>query len=117
MPNYAFIDSNNVVKELLWFDEPQDDLTPFIEVQKQILGEEELSAVEVKDHHHFYSAGNVWVANDNEFRPAQPYPSWIWDPNKFLWRPPVIHPDVFPGLENEDNKYQWNEENQSWDPK
>lgn len=113
MPNYAFIDKNNVVKELNWFESKPDNIDEWVEIQKQILGEEELTAIEVKDHHQYYSIGNVW--NGYEFRPPQPYPSWIWDPNKFLWRPPVIHPNVIPLAVITEEQYEWNEENQSWD--
>jgi hypothetical protein len=116
MPNYAFTNKENIVREVLWFDESQEDLTHFIEVQKQLLDEDELTAIEVKDGHKSYSTGNVW--NGEEFRPAQPYPSWLWDPNKYLWRPPVIHPNIWRELDGaNDDTYVWNEENQSWDLK
>ena len=38
-------------------------------------------------------------------RPAQPYPSWTWDGER--WNPPVPYPD-------DDKFYQWDEETQTW---
>ena len=38
-------------------------------------------------------------------RPAQPYPSWTWDGEK--WNPPVPYPD-------DGEVYIWDEENQQW---
>lgn len=38
-------------------------------------------------------------------RPAQPYPSWIW--NGKIWESPVEYP-------NDGHFYEWNEENQEW---
>ena len=38
-------------------------------------------------------------------RPAQPYPSWTWDGEK--WNPPVPYPD-------DDKFYTWDEDTQSW---
>ena len=42
------------------------------------------------------------------FYPPQPYSSWILNTNTYLWEPPVPMPD-------NDNRYYWNEETQTWD--
>lgn len=42
------------------------------------------------------------------FIPPQPYSSWTLNEETCLWEPPVQYPD-------DDNRYEWNEENQSWD--
>lgn len=38
-------------------------------------------------------------------KPIQPYPSWLWDGEK--WYPPVPYP-------NDDNDYIWDEDIQNW---
>ena len=38
-------------------------------------------------------------------RPAQPYPSWTWDGEK--WNAPIAYPD-------DDKFYTWDEDSQSW---
>ena len=43
---------------------------------------------------------------DGYFYPAQPYPSWTRDNG--TWQPPTPMP-------TDDQKYLWNEENQTWD--
>jgi hypothetical protein len=48
-------------------------------------------------------AGWTWD-DDHGFRPAQPYPSWVWADG---WEPPVPYPD-FDAV--------WNEESASWIP-
>jgi hypothetical protein len=47
-------------------------------------------------------AGWTWD-DDHGFRPAQPYPSWIWD--GITWQPPVPAPDGF---------YYWDEAQLMW---
>jgi len=42
------------------------------------------------------------------FIPPKPFNSWVLDENTCLWEAPVAKP-------NDENKYKWNEENQSWD--
>jgi hypothetical protein len=40
-------------------------------------------------------------------KPAQPYPSWVWEDG--YWQPPVPYPD-------DDAPYVWDEETQDWIP-
>ena len=43
----------------------------------------------------------------NTPRPEQPYPSWVWDGEK--WNPPVPRPD-------DSQEYTWDEDAQQWEP-
>lgn len=45
----------------------------------------------------------------NEFYARQPYPSWIWDAETFVWSSPVPYPEGA-----EDWEYQWDEETVNW---
>jgi hypothetical protein len=53
-------------------------------------------------------AGIGYTYNETEdiFVTPQPYPSWIRKGS--YWNPPIEYP-------NDNKKYLWNEENQSWD--
>jgi hypothetical protein len=42
------------------------------------------------------------------FIPKKPFNSWILNETTCLWEAPVAYPD-------DDNKYTWNETNQTWD--
>lgn len=44
---------------------------------------------------------------NNIFRPAKPYPSWIWSEENLWWQSPVI-------LEDDQKDYYWDEDNNSW---
>jgi len=45
----------------------------------------------------------------DEFYARQPYPSWTWDAETFVWSSPVPYPE---GAENWE--YRWDEETTSW---
>jgi hypothetical protein len=116
MTTYVFIDENNIVREMLYFEQDPDDLTPFLETQCMIFNDPNMQAVEIQPQHKIYGVGLIY--NGTEFKPPKPYPSWIWDEEKLTWRPPVLHPDVWPymtGNSSSAGKYIWNEENRSWD--
>ena len=42
------------------------------------------------------------------FIPPKPYNSWILNEDTCQWQSPIPYP-------NDENRYKWNEENQSWD--
>ena len=76
MPNYVFIDANNLGREMLYFEQDPDDLTPFIESQCMIFNEPTMQAIKIQPQHKTYGIGLIY--DGTEFRPPQPYPSWIW---------------------------------------
>jgi len=54
------------------------------------------------------SKGYTYDEDRDAFIPPKPYNSWILDENTCLWKAPIPYP-------NDENKYKWNEQNQSWD--
>ena len=44
------------------------------------------------------------------FYSPKPYSSWTLNTETYLWEAPVAYPDA-----DSDERYEWNEENQSWD--
>jgi len=114
MPNYAIIDSNNTVRNMIYFETEPDDMTPFVDFHSTELAESNLTHVKIESHHKTCAIGHKY--NGYEFRPPQPYPSWKWDSDKLIWRPPVIHPDVWPSTVDDSDYagYTWDEENKKW---
>lgn len=55
---------------------------------------------------------SVYLEELNEFVKAKPFPSWVFDEDKFDWVAPVAHPDPDPFVAH---LYDWNEETQAWD--
>jgi hypothetical protein len=51
--------------------------------------------------------GYTYDRQRDAFIPPKPYASWILDEDTCLWNAPVPYP-------NDDKRYNWNEETQSW---
>ena len=58
----------------------------------------------------YASIGGTYDSTRDAFYAPQPYPSWILNEDSCLWEPPVAYPDA-----DSDERYEWNEENQTWD--
>jgi hypothetical protein len=56
----------------------------------------------------YASIGGVYDSTRDAFISPKPYPSWVLNEDSCLWEPPVAYPDS-------DERYRWNEENQTWD--
>jgi hypothetical protein len=52
--------------------------------------------------------GYTYDEDRDAFIPPKPYPSWILNETTCLWEAPVVYP-------TDGQRYQWNEENQTWD--
>lgn len=55
----------------------------------------------------FAAIGDTYVASTGNFKPAQPFASWKWNANDWIWTPPKAKPDA-------DNVYIWDEETLDW---
>ena len=58
----------------------------------------------------YASVGGIYDSTRDAFIPPKPYPSWILNEDSCLWESPVPYPDA-----DSDERYRWNEENQTWD--
>jgi len=56
----------------------------------------------------YAGVGFIFDDVNDVFYPSQPYPSWNLNQSSWTWEAPIPYP-------NDDNYYEWNEENQSWD--
>jgi hypothetical protein len=110
---YAFLDTNNVVQSVIFFEEKPDDITPFLDAQKASLGIDDLTPLEITDAIKYCGVGHV-LDDETTFKPQQPYPSWLWDETKRLWMAPKIHPELLYG--NNGAFWTWDEENLEWVP-
>ena len=54
------------------------------------------------------SIGYTYDENRDAFIPKKPYNSWILNEDTCLWESPIPYPQ-------DNNRYNWNEQNQSWD--
>ena len=52
--------------------------------------------------------GYTYDETRDAFIPTKPYPSWVLNETTCLWDAPVAMPD-------DDKRYNWNEDTQSWD--
>jgi len=56
----------------------------------------------------YAGVGYKYDQTRDAFIPPKPYNSWILNETTCLWEAPVALPDT-------ENRYRWNEENQTWD--
>jgi len=120
MAHYAFLDSNNVVTEVIvGVDETEtiDGLTPVqwytnfrgqtcIQTSYNTIGGKNTRGA-VPLNMNYAGIGYNFDFNKPGFYSPQPYPSWILNQNTFLWEPPVAYP-------TDGNRYTWDESSKSW---
>jgi hypothetical protein len=53
----------------------------------------------------FAGIGDIYDAEEDVFKPAKPFDSWVWDADQWNWLPPVARPGI---------PYEWDEANQEW---
>jgi hypothetical protein len=56
----------------------------------------------------FAGIGYTYDEDRDAFIPKKPFNSWILNEQTCLWESPIPYPQ-------DNNKYSWNEQNQSWD--
>jgi hypothetical protein len=52
--------------------------------------------------------GYTYDEDRDAFIPPKPFKSWVLNESTCLWESPIAYPQ-------DNNKYKWNEQNQSWD--
>ena len=105
MSHWAEIDENNIVLRVLVGDNNSpDEGESFVN---------DLGGTWIKTSYNnnirgtFAGIGYSYDETEDIFIAPQPYPSWIREGS--FWNPPIPFP------EDTENRYSWNEENQSWD--
>jgi hypothetical protein len=64
---------------------------------------------------HFASVGYTYDQTRDAFIPPKPFNSWILNEDTCLWEAPVAKPTLTQEQIDNDNYYNWNEQNQTWD--
>ncbi len=59
--------------------------------------------------------GDTYDALRDAFISPKPYSSWTLNETTCRWDPPVAKPDLTQTQINNRNRYNWNEDNQTWD--
>lgn len=108
--NYAFIDKDNIVVSLIFFEEEPENINVFLEAQEIVTGVSPLTPFKVTDEYPNCGIGNVFT--DGEFMPPKPHASWLWDNTKKIWVAPTVHPELLYGAHGVN--YEWDETNQKW---
>ena len=112
MSHFAKIE-NNIVTEVIVaeaeFFDTFIDLNPGEWLQTSYntyAGEHTLGGTPLRKN--FAGVGFTYDATRDAFIPPQPYPSWTLNETTCLWDSPVAYPV-------DDNVYNWNETDQTWD--
>tara|TARA_R110000751_G_scaffold7710_2_gene31156 strand:+ start:11 stop:424 length:414 start_codon:yes stop_codon:yes gene_type:complete len=59
--------------------------------------------------------GYKYDESKDAFYEPQPYPSWTLNETSCIWEPPVAKPEETQEQFDNDDRYKWNETNQTWD--
>jgi len=110
MAHYAFLNSNNVVTEVITGkDETEllEGLTPE-EWYGNFRGQTCIrTSYNARIRKHYAGIGMLYDPDLDAFYPPQPYPSWTLDAD-CNWQPPTPRPDG-------DTFYTWNESTLEWE--
>ena len=131
MANYAFLDENNVVTEVI--TGVDEDIVQTDIDGTQIGGSTEAWEVFYGNYRNqtckrtsrstyggvhseggspfrknFATEGGTYDVDNDAFIDVKPFPSWILNQTSFLWEPPTPFP-------RDGKQYKWNEEDNAWD--
>jgi hypothetical protein len=124
MAHYAFLDSNNIVTEVIVgkdeTDTSHDWETYYGDVRGVTCkrtsyntqgGSHTLGGTPFRKN--YAGIGYSYDSTRDAFIPPQPYASWVLDESTCLWNAPIS----IPTDEGENEYYEWNESTTSWDLK
>lgn len=97
---HAFIDENNIVKNVAVFDEWAHDHQLLEDIRIANNAKQTVCCCTFG----LANIGDTWTGT--EFRPPQPFSSWSWNDSKKQWQAPTSMP--------EDGFYIWKEDIKSW---
>ena len=130
MAHYAFINTDNIVVEVITGkDETDTETLPegfdsweeFYETQRVSLvckrtsyntqgGEHLLEGTPLRGN--YAGIGFTYDETNDVFYEPQPFPSWTLNETNWMWEAPVPNPEFD---EDNPNFYVWNETDQTWD--
>ena len=109
MAHYAFLDSNNIVTEVI-VGKDETDLTHDWEafygaIRQQVCKRTSYNGNIRKN---YAGIGYSYDSGRDAFIPPKSFASWVLNESTCLWEAPIPMP-------TDDKRYTWNEANQSWD--
>ena len=111
MAHYAFLDSNNIVTEVIvGIDETEliEGLTPE-EWYGNFRGQSCVrTSYNGNIRKNYAGIGYTYDSVRDAFIPPKPFASWLLDEDTCQWEAPVARP-------TDDKLYTWDEDNQSWE--
>lgn len=119
MAHYAFLDENNIVTEVIVGKDENDTTEDWEQYYQNLKGKVCKRTSYNTEHNQHLNGGIPFRGNyasigftydevNDVFIPPKPFDSFILNTEIYDWQPPVEMPD-------DENKYFWNEETQSWD--
>jgi hypothetical protein len=117
MAHYAFIDSNNIVTEVIPGRDEGEDEVDWEQWYGEFRGQicKRTSYNTVGNQHpegrpfrkNYAGIGYTYDAQRDAFIPPQPFPSWILNEDTCVWGSPIVYP-------TDGQLYNWDEETLSW---
>ena len=132
MAHYAFLDSNNIVTEVIVGQEESNTQhnweTYYGNLRDQTCKRTSYntsSGVHLDDgtpfRKNYAGIGYTYDLVRDAFIPEQPYASWTKNLSTATWEPPIAKPSLTSEQQNQNNQktnkwwYDWNETTQAWD--
>jgi hypothetical protein len=107
MDYYAFLNSNNVVTEVIPGKDQGSDNTDWEQWYGEFRGQVcKLSRTDGFRKNHA-GVGYTYDETRDAFIPTQPFPSWTLDEANCLWESPTLYP-------TDGQRYEWDEQTTSW---
>lgn len=112
MAHFAKIENDTVVNVIVISDEYEQDANDYL-ASIGLEGEWVQTSYNSNIRKKFAGLGDTYDRADDTFKPAQPYPSWIWNSETWGWDTPITPPEI---IEGGPLDYRWNEDTLSWEP-
>lgn len=108
MAHYAFLDSENVVVEVIAGKDETDTSHDWEQFYGEIRGMQcKRTSYNGNIRKNYAGIGWRYDPARDAFIPPQPFPSWKLNEQTCLWEPPVAYPQA-------GGPYEWDEQKQAW---
>jgi hypothetical protein len=108
MAHYAFLDSNNIVTEVIVGKDETDLSYNWEQFYGQIRNQVcKRTSYNGNIRKNYAGIGYTYDIDRDAFIPPKPYPSWILVEQTCLWNSPISYP-------NDGKKYDWDEITKTW---
>lgn len=108
MAHYAFLDSNNIVTEVIVGKHEGEDGIDWEQHYGEFRGQTcKRTSYNGNIRKNYAGIGFSYDADRDAFVPPKPFPSWTLDDGTCLWNPPVAMP-------TDGKRYSWDETTLSW---